>query len=66
MKKLYAVTFSFQGRTMYAIRGIKPSGLFQPEPRCIFSDEKVAKQLLKFMQEQSTFKDIRLEVRNAG
>lgn len=58
MKTFYCVTFQFQGRTWYAIRKNVPTGLEQPERRCLFKHESVAKALERFLRTESTFKNI--------
>lgn len=65
-KRFYAVTFLYGGKRMFAVRGNKPRGIYPPEPRCLFRDKRIADNLKKFLDSESTFHDVRVESRDVG
>lgn len=57
MTELYCVTFEFDKKMCWAVRGIKPQGVFSPEKRCALSRDDAFKLYQKFKSE-SSFKNI--------
>lgn len=66
MRTFYTVTFKHGGKTMYAIKGRKPTGIHPAEKRCLFTKESDAIELQRFLIRESTFQDILIKTINVG
>lgn len=56
----YAVSVLYDKKRYFAVRYNKPRVVYPIERRCVFKDIRIARELLKFMQ-NSDFHDVRLE-----
>lgn len=54
------VQFEHAGRTWYAVREKKPTGVERPENRCLFKKVSEARELERFLKLESTFDKIEL------
>lgn len=65
MTTYYAVTAVESGKRMFAVRNFhNPQLIYPPERRCLFQRESQANELLRFLKQNSSFHNIRIETRD--